>query len=46
MKNHHTLAIRMENHHKNIMRINIFLVINQTNNHKAKIYDYARMPQL
>ena len=39
MKNHHILTIRMENHYTN-MRINIFVVINQTNKHKAKIYNH------
>ena len=31
--------MRVKNHHTNIMRINIFVVINQINKHKAKIYD-------
>ena len=29
----------MKNHYANIMRINIFVVINQKNKHKAKIYN-------
>ena len=33
------ITIRVKNHHTNIMRINIFVVINQINKHKAKIYD-------
>ena len=37
MKNHRILTIRMKNHYTNIMKINIFVVINQTNKHKAKI---------
>ena len=37
--NDRTLTIRMKNHYTNIMRINIFVVINQTNKHKAKIYN-------
>ena len=37
MKNHRILTIRMKNHYTNIMRISSFVVINQTNKHKAKI---------
>ena len=38
-KNHRILTIRMKNRYTNIRRINIFVVINQVNKHKAKIYD-------
>ena len=38
-KNHGILIICMKNHYANIMRINIFVVINQINKHKAKIYN-------
>ena len=31
---------------KNIMRINIFAIINQINKHKAKIYDQCIITQL
>ena len=37
--NQHILTICMKNHYTNFMRINIFLFINQTNKHKAKIYN-------
>ena len=40
VKNYRTLTILMKNHYTNIMRINIFVVINQTNKHKAKIIIY------
>ena len=40
VKNYRTLTILMKNHYTNIMRINIFVVINQTNKHKAKIYNH------
>ena len=39
MKNHDIKTIRMKNHYTNIMRINIFVVSNQINKHKARIYD-------
>ena len=57
MKNHHTLTTRMKNHHiltifiititqTNIMRINIFIVMNQINKHKAKIYNHCNYTQI
>ena len=44
--NHHILTIRMKNHYTNIIRINIFAVINQTNKHKAKIYNQCTHTQI
>ena len=55
MKNHHILTIRMKNysqtifiknHYTNIMRINIFVVINQINKHKAKICNHCTYTQI
>ena len=36
----------MKNHYTNIMRINIFVVINQINKHKAKIYNHCTYAQI
>ena len=38
-KNHRILTICMKKHYTNIVRINIFAVINQINKHKANIYN-------
>ena len=45
-KNHHILTIRMKSHYTNITRINIFVVINQINKHKAKIYNHCMYTQI
>ena len=44
--NHRILTICMKNHYTNIMRINIFVVINQTNKHKTKIYNQWKHTQI
>ena len=36
----------MKNHYTNIMRINIFVVINQINKHKAEIYNHCTYTQI
>ena len=46
MKNHHILTIRMKNHQTNIVRINIFVVINQINKHTVKIYNQCTYTQI
>ena len=45
-KNHRTLTIQMKNHYINITRINIFVVINQTNTHKGKMYNHCTYTQI
>ena len=45
-KNHQILTVRMKNHDINIMRINIFITINQINKHKAKIYNHYTYTQI
>ena len=44
--NHHILTICMKNQYTNIMRINIFVVIIQTNKHKAKMYNQCMHTQI
>ena len=36
----------MKNHYTKIIRINLFVVINQTNKHKAKIYNHCMYTQI
>ena len=36
----------MKNRYKNIMRINIFVAINQINKNKAKIYNHGMYTQV
>ena len=40
------ISILVKNHYTNIMRINIFAIINQINKHKTKMYDQCMYTQL
>ena len=46
MRNHHYVNNFYKNHHTNITRINIFVVINQIDKHKVKYIITACIPKL